>query len=114
MARLWLILIPPFCAGCAALTKSGIVGGVAGVGALAGSLASGGVLAPAAGAALSSGVATLAMNAGNPQCESAPDTFWSVAEKAVELGGVGLILALVVVPALAGWLIPGPTKLNRK
>jgi hypothetical protein len=46
--------------------------------------------------------------------ECAPDTIWTVAEKAVELGGIGLILAFVVIPVIAGWLIPGPTKLNRK
>jgi hypothetical protein len=56
------------------------------------------------------------MTAGNSgQCiDAAPDTIWTVAQKAVELGGIGLILALVIVPAVAGWLIPGPTRLNRK
>jgi hypothetical protein len=44
----------------------------------------------------------------------APDNLWSVVQRLVELGGIGLILAFVVVPLLAGWLIPGPTKLNRK
>jgi hypothetical protein len=44
----------------------------------------------------------------------APDNLWSVVQRLVELGGIGLILAFVIVPLLAGWLIPGPTKLNRR
>jgi|TARA_R110000824_G_scaffold7972_4_gene36399 hypothetical protein len=110
------LLFVPFISGCAALTKSGIIGGAAGAGALAGSLASGGLLAPAAGAVITGGISTLAMTAGNSgQCiDAAPDTIWTVAQKAVELGGIGLILALVIVPAIAGWLMPGPTRLNRK
>ena len=44
----------------------------------------------------------------------APDTLWTVAAKFVELGGIGLILAFVVVPLLVGWITPGPTRLNRK
>lgn len=44
----------------------------------------------------------------------APDNLWTVMQRLVELGGIGLILALVVVPLLTGWLIPGPTKLNRR
>lgn len=44
----------------------------------------------------------------------APDNLWTVIQRLIELGGIGLILALVVVPLLTGWLIPGPTKLNRR
>ena len=44
----------------------------------------------------------------------APDNLWTVIKRLGELGGIGLILALVVVPLLTGWLIPGPTKLNRR
>ena len=44
----------------------------------------------------------------------APDNLFSLGKRLIELGGIGLILALVVVPLLTGWLIPGPTKLNRR
>ena len=44
----------------------------------------------------------------------APDTIWTVAQKLVELGGLSLLLIFVGVPLLTGWLIPGPTKLNRR
>jgi hypothetical protein len=44
----------------------------------------------------------------------APDNLWSVVQRLVEIGGIGLILALIVVPLLVGWITPGPTRLNRK
>jgi len=44
----------------------------------------------------------------------APDNLFSVFQRLIELSGIGLILAFVIVPLLAGWLIPGPTKLNRR
>tara|TARA_Y100000310_G_scaffold206828_1_gene207261 strand:+ start:105 stop:449 length:345 start_codon:yes stop_codon:yes gene_type:complete len=57
------------------------------------------------------GAVVSAKNAG--EVIEAPDNLWSVLEKLVEIGGIG-ILALLVVPLVAGWLIPGPTKLNRR
>ena len=44
----------------------------------------------------------------------APDNLWTVALRLVELGGLSLLLDFVVVPLLTGWLVPGPTKLNRR
>jgi hypothetical protein len=101
------------------LKKSTLVATGAAIGATAGVL-SGGALAPIAGAMTSAFVTDVMtetmmdtrMRGIDMAC--APDTIWTVAEKAVELGGIGLILAFVVVPVIAGWLIPGPTKLNRK
>ena len=108
-----------FLTGCMTLKKSTLVATGAAIGATAGVL-SGGALAPVAGAMTSAFVADVMtetmldtrMRGIDMAC--APDTIWTVAEKAVELGGIGLILAFVVVPVIAGWLIPGPTKLNRK
>jgi len=105
--------------GCTTLKKSTLVATGAAIGATAGVL-SGGALAPVAGAMTSAFVTDVMtetmmdtrMRGIDMAC--APDTIWTVAEKAVELGGIGLILAFVVVPVIAGWLIPGPTKLNRK
>jgi len=105
--------------GCTTLKKSTLVATGAAIGATAGVL-SGGALAPIAGAMTSAFVTDVMtetmmdtrMRGIDMAC--APDTIWTVAEKAVELGGIGLILAFVVVPVIAGWLIPGPTKLNRK
>ena len=107
-------------AGCTTLKKSTVVATGAAIGATAGTVLSGGVLAPIAGAMTSAFVTDVVtetmmdtrMRGIDMDC--APDTIWTVAEKAVELGGIGLILAFVVIPVIAGWLIPGPTKLNRK
>jgi len=105
--------------GCTTLKKSTLVATGAAIGATAGVL-SGGALAPIAGAMTSAFVTDvmtetmLDTRMRGIDMECAPDTIWTVAEKAVELGGIGLILAFVVVPVIAGWLIPGPTKLNRK
>jgi len=106
--------------GCTTIKKATVVATGAAIGATAGTVLSGGALAPIAGAMTSAFVTDVVtetmmdtrMRGINMEC--APDTIWTVAEKAVELGGIGLILAFVVVPVIAGWLIPGPTKLNRK
>ena len=115
----YYLLVGLLLTGCAVTKKAAIVATGAGIGATAGVL-SGGALAPIAGAtttALVADVVTEIMidtRMRGIDMECAPDTIWTVAEKAVELGGIGLILAFVVIPAIAGWLIPGPTKLNRK
>ncbi len=107
-------------AGCTTLKKSTVVATGAAIGATAGTVLSGGVLAPIAGAMTSAFVTDVVTETmmdtrmRGIDMECAPDTIWTVAEKAVELGGIGLILAFVVLPVIAGWLIPGPTKLNRK
>ncbi len=106
--------------GCTTIKKATVVATGAAIGATAGTVLSGGALAPIAGAMTSAFVTDVVtetmmdtrMRGIDMDC--APDTIWTVAEKAVELGGIGLILAFVVVPVIAGWLIPGPTRLNRK
>ena len=106
--------------GCTTLKKATVVATGAAIGATAGTVLSGGVLAPILGAtttAFVTDVVTETMmdtRTRGIDMDCAPDTIWTVAEKAVELGGIGLILAFIVVPVIAGWLIPGPTKLNRK
>ena len=106
--------------GCTTLKKATVVATGAAIGATAASAFSGGALAPIAGAMTSAFVTDVMTETmmdtrmRGIDMECAPDTIWTVAEKAVELGGIGLILAFVVVPVIAGWLIPGPTKLNRK
>jgi len=107
-------------AGCTTIKKATVVATGAAIGATAGTVLSGGALAPIAGAMTSAFVTDVVTETmldtriRGIDMECAPDTVWTVAEKAVELGGIGLILAFVVVPVIAGWLIPGPTKLNRK
>ena len=106
--------------GCTTIKKATVVATGAAIGATAGTVLSGGALAPIAGAMTSAFVTDVVTETmmdtrmRGIDMECAPDTIWTVAEKAVELGGIGLILAFVVLPVIAGWLIPGPTKLNRK
>ena len=106
--------------GCTTLKKATVVATGAAIGATAGTVLSGGVLAPILGATTTAFVTDVVTETmmdtriRGIDMDCAPDTIWTVAEKAVELGGIGLILAFIVVPVIAGWLIPGPTKLNRK
>jgi hypothetical protein len=44
----------------------------------------------------------------------APDNFWTAIGTAIELGGIYLIIAFVVVPLLLGWLTPGPLERKKK
>jgi len=84
-----------------------------------GSVLSGGVLAPIAGATAGAFVGDVvtevaigktgkvAMN------DCAPDNFWSLLGSLVEMGGWALIL-IVVVPMLFSWLLPGPIQFKKK
>ena len=104
---------------CGTIKKGSLLAAATATTAVVASAFSGAVVVPAAVGAtafVTSVTADLTMDTRmrGIDMECAPDTIWTVAEKAVELGGIGLILAFVVVPVIAGWLIPGPTKLNRK
>ena len=115
----WLVVIATSCIGCSHLkTGAATMGVVAATSAL-----SGGVIAPAVAGGVAA--ATVSAITAEPKVQAAeitadtvvseaPDNLWSVVQRLVELGGIGLILAFVIVPLLAGWLIPGPTKLNRR
>ncbi len=81
----------------------------AGIGAGVGSLVS--PLGSVAGGAVAAGITGTALSVGS-QCVEAPDTVWSVAEKAVQVGGLGLIV-LFAAPAVLGWLLPGPLERKR-
>ena len=53
------------------------------------------------------GVSTMSNNC-------APDNFWTALGTVVEMGGIYLILAFVVVPLLVGWMAPGPLERKKK
>jgi hypothetical protein len=96
--------------GCASLKSASIVSASAGVGALAGTVLSGGVLAPTLGAMTSAFVIDAAMNLTTPigvAMDCAPDNFWSLLGSIIEMGGWALIL-IFIAPMIMGWLIPGP------
>ena len=104
--------------GCQTIKEAGTVAGASAVGATVGGLVSGGVFAPAMGAATAAATADLIMQAENNSGKTqtiikAPDNFFTLLDKIVGIGGWALILVFVV-PMILGWLLPSPTKLNRK
>ena len=104
--------------GCQALKESTIVATGAGTGAVVGTVISGGVGAPILGAmtgAFATDVMTEVLTTGQePQTIiKAPDNFFTLLHKMVEIGGWALVL-IFVLPMILGWALPGPTKLNRK
>ena len=107
-------------AGCTTLKKAGIVGLAGGSGALVGGLASSGILAPVAGAVVTSAVADVVTEAtsiggrkNNTMNECAGDNFWTLLGQIVEMGGYFLLL-LVIVPMVIGWVLPGPLERKKK
>jgi hypothetical protein len=119
--NLWIAIAISSCAvitGCQALKESTIVATGAGTGAVVGTVISGGVGAPILGAmtgAFVTDVATEVLTTGQePQTIiKAPDNFFTLLHKLVEIGGWALVL-IFVLPMILGWALPGPTKLNRK
>jgi hypothetical protein len=102
--------------GCGTIKKAGIVATAAGTGAVAGSVLSGGVIAPIAGSMTSAfvaDVATAGMGSSHTTMEGscAPDNFWSLLGSMAEMGGWLLIL-VVIIPMVLGWFLPGPVKMK--
>ena len=104
--------------GCGTIKKAGIVATAAGTGAVAGTVFSGGAIAPIAGAMTSAFVADVATGVGSSpttmaEGSCAPDNFWTLLGKLVEMGGWALIL-IIVVPIILGWILPGPLEKKKK
>jgi hypothetical protein len=103
--------------GCGTIKKAGIVATAAGTGAVAGSVFSGGAIAPIAGAMTSAfvaDVATAAMGSSHTTMADgtcAPDNFFTLLGSLAEMGGWLLIL-VVVIPMVLGWFLPGPVKMK--
>ena len=123
----WLVVIATCClAGCTTLKKAGIVGLGAGGGALAGTVLSGGAAAPILGATITASVAdvvtetTMTKKASGTvlqteqgMIECAPDNFFTLLGKLVEMGGWLLVL-IFAVPMILGWILPGPLEKKKK
>jgi type IV secretory pathway TrbL component len=125
---LGLICLIPLLTSCA-LKKALIVGGAAGLGATAGSVISGGVIAPIVGAAISATATDVVVTALAPETsvqalnitgdapvtivqEAAPN-FFSILSQLVETGG-WLLLLVLLVPMVLGWILPGPLEKKKK
>ena len=113
--------------GCGTIKKAGLIGASAGLGATAGSVISGGAIAPIAGsmiAASAAAVATTSLGRGEPTqalevtgdatiVQEAPSNFFSLLQDLVEMGGWLLIL-VILVPMVLGWILPGPLEKRKK
>ena len=105
--------------GCGTIKKAGVVATAAGTGAVAGSVLSGGVIAPIAGSMTSAFVAdvvTEVTGSSRTTMDSgscAPDNFWTLLGSLAEMGGWLLIL-VVIIPMVLGWFLPGPVKMKGK
>ena len=102
--------------GCGTIKKAGIVATAAGTGAVAGSVLSGGAIAPIAGSMTSAFVADVATGVGSSRTtmaegSCAPDNFWTLLGSMAEMGGWLLIL-VVIIPMVLGWFLPGPVKMK--
>ena len=102
--------------GCGTIKKAGIVATAAGTGAVAGTVFSGGAVAPIAGAMTSAFVADVATGVGSSpttmaEGSCAPDNFWTLLGSLAEMGGWLLIL-VVIIPMVLGWFLPGPVKMK--
>ena len=103
--------------GCGTIKKAGVVATGAAVGATAGTVLSGGAIAPIVGSmggAFVTDVATAAMSSSGTTMDNgscAPDNFWSLLGSITEMGGWLLIL-VVVIPMVLGWFLPGPVKMK--
>ena len=105
-----------FLVGCGTVKKAGIVATAAGTGAVAGTVLSGGAVAPIAGAMTSAFVADVATGVGSSRTtmaegSCAPDNFWTLLGSLAEMGGWLLIL-VVIIPMVLGWFLPGPVKMK--
>jgi len=117
--RAWghYLLVGLLLTGCTATKKAAIVATAAGTGALAGTVFSGGVAAPIAGAMTSAFVADAVIEVTDmtPIMENscAPHNFWTLLGSLVEMGGWLLILVFVA-PMILGWILPGPLERKKK
>jgi hypothetical protein len=107
--------------GCTSLKKATMIGGGALIpGAIASVATSGSapvLLASTVGASATSVVADVMTpsKGGNmpTAANCAPDNFWTLLGGIVEMGGIYLI-AIVLIPMIAGWLLPGPLERKKK
>ena len=115
---LWLtIAICCGAVGCTTIKKAGVVAAGAAVGATAGTVLSGGVIAPIAGAMTTAFVADvvteISSTTAGHNMDCAPDNFWSLLGSLIQMGGWALIL-IVLAPMVLGWILPGPLERKKK
>ena len=116
--------LPLVLLGCTSLKKAGLISGASLLGGATASIVSSGT-APALLAAGTSAFATSVIvdqTLSSPTTDRgsstlnncAPDNFWTALGTVIEMGGIYLIVAFVVVPLLVGWMAPGPLERKKK
>jgi len=124
---IWLVVIATCClVGCTTIKKAGVTAIAAAGGATAATVLSGGVAAPILGATTTAFVADVVTEVKMPtkasatvlqteqgMIECAPDNFFTLLGKLVEMGGWLLVL-IFVVPMILGWILPGPLEKKKK
>jgi len=97
------------------------------LGATAGSVISGGAIAPIAGSMMGASVASVVTTGLGTEepiqaleitgdatiVQEAPSNFFSLLQELVEMGGWLLIL-VILVPMVLGWVLPGPLEKKKK
>ena len=103
--------------GCTTIKKAAVVATGAAVGATAGTVLSGGVIAPIAGAMTTAFVVDVATEISHrtsvSDMDCAPDNIWTIMQSLVEIGGWALLL-IFVAPMVIGWILPGPLEKRKK
>jgi hypothetical protein len=113
--------------GCSAVKKASLIGASAALGATAGSVISGGAIAPIAGSMIGASVASVVTTGLGTEepiqaleitgeatiVQEAPSNFFSLLSDLVEMGGWLLIL-VILVPMVLGWILPGPLEKRKK
>ena len=111
-------------AGCSSLKSSLITGAATSAVVGATSVLPGGVIVPAVAGGLTAATAS-ALSAGksvkgepiavtaDTVVQHAPDNFFSLLQKLVEMGG-WLLLLVFAVPMILGWILPGPLEKRKK
>ena len=103
--------------GCTTVKKATVVATGAALGATAGTVLSGGVLAPIAGAMTSAFVVDvvteISYRTAVSDMDCAPDNIWTILQSLVQIGGWGLLLVFIG-PMIIGWILPGPLEKKRK
>ena len=116
--NLWLTLAGCcFLIGCTTVKKATVVATGAALGATVGTVLSGGVLAPIAGAMTSAFVTDvvteISYRTAVNSMDCAPDNIWTIMQSLVEIGGWALLL-IFVAPMIIGWILPGPLEKKKK
>jgi len=123
----WLVVIATCClVGCTTVKKAGVTALATGAGVTAATVLSSGATAPILAGTATAFVADVVTEVRTPtkasgtvlqteqgMIECAPDNFFTLLGKLVEMGGWLLVL-IFVVPMILGWILPGPLEKKKK